>query len=416
VEQAIIMKLAYIAPELGALTSTFIYREITALRDLGAEITPFSTVRPKDAVISEEARSLVAETDYLYEISTVQIAWESILFGLSHPLAVAAGKMRLFHDMIFAKVSTPSDRIKMMWHFMLGCVLARRLRAAGIGHIHAHFAHVATAIAMYGAPMAGATFSFTCHANDIFQRPVALREKTGRAAFTACISQFNVVYLRERGCTEGRLVIVHCAIDVSEYPFRDPKQNVDTPLIFSVGRLVDKKGLVHLINAVAELRSRGVQLQCKIAGNGPLYDSLAARISELGVADSVELMGSQPQEHVRELLRDAAVFALPCVVAPSGDMDGIPVSLMEAMAMGVPVVSGAVSGIPELIESGRNGLLADPTDTQALADALETCLTDEQRRADFATEARHTIETAFEIGQSAKLLVDEFQQVTKSQS
>lgn len=265
---------------------------------------------------------------------------------------------------------------------------------------------------MYAAGMAGIPYSFTAHANDIFVRPVALREKVARSAFCACISHFNTRYLTGKGCDPAKLVVVRCGLDSAEYAYTPPAASTGPVRIFSVGRLIEKKGFVPLLGALARVRDAGIAFQCQIVGDGPLMDTLKRRIADLQLDGQVELLGSQPQERVKALLSCATVFALPCIVAQDGDQDGIPVALMEAMALGVPVVSCPVSGVPELIQDGREGLLAPPHDETRLAEALGRLASDTDLRSRLAEAARARIEREFDSHQSAGQLLGLFTKST----
>ena len=176
-------------------------------------------------------------------------------------------------------------------------------------------------------------------------------------------------------------------------------------MLYFVGRLVEKKGARVLIEALERLRDSGGQFLCRIVGEGPQTEDMRQHVEKASLDDCVELLGSQPQERVKALFDEADVFVLPCVVAADGDRDGIPVALMEAMALGVPVVSTTVSGIPELIQSERDGILTEPGDAQALADALGTLIDDPQRTGELAAAARARIEADFDIDQSADRLL-----------
>ncbi len=400
-------RIAYIAPEYGALTSTFIYREVEALRALGLEVVTYSTLRPKESVISEEARADIETTEFLYDLPKSAIIKDALSELARHPVPVIKARLAVLHDALLSNVYEPADRVKIIWHGMVGAALAKRLRADGVEHIHAHFAHVATAIAMYASICAEIPFSFTNHANDIFQRGTALREKVRRSKFTSCISQYNINYLTDIDCDPEKMKIVRCALDVSEYAFA-PRPTPETFTIFTAGRLVEKKGMTYLVDAVRILKEKGIDVRCRIAGNGPLMESLQQQIGDANLGSTVELMGSQPQERVRELLREASVFVLACVEAADGDIDGIPVSLMEAMAMGVPVISTGVSGIPELIHGGKNGLLATPHNAESLATHIERIITDHEAADTMAKAACHTIETEFEQVLNAQRLKDLF--------
>jgi glycosyltransferase involved in cell wall biosynthesis len=176
-----------------------------------------------------------------------------------------------------------------------------------------------------------------------------------------------------------------------------------------VGRLIEKKGMSDLIAAADILRERGRSFQLEIIGTGPLGPALAADVKRRGLEDRVQLRGAQPLDVIRLAYRRATVFALPSVVAADGDRDGIPTVLLEAMASGVAVVSTRVAGIPELITSGRDGLLVAPRCPAVLAEALDVLLIDPALRARLACAARRTIEACFAVDRSAAQLLALFQ-------
>ncbi|NIA15437.1 MAG: glycosyltransferase [Nitrospiraceae bacterium] len=401
---------AYLAPALGAVTSTFIYREIEAVRARGVEVATFSTRRPSGEVVSAEAESLLADTTYLYELPRSEIAIGALTMAVRRPLRFLGGLCLALRDACGARVSAAADRLKLLWHFVVGSALARRLADGGHDHIHAHFAHMPTSIAMYAAHVAGVTYSFTAHANDIFERPVALKEKVRRSAFTACISEYNRRHLIEAGCLLPRLSLVRCGLDVEQYAWRRPERRDGAFEIYAVGRLVEKKGIEHLVRALAMLRDQGRSFRCRIVGGGPLLEPLRVQVAQASLEGHVELLGAQPQERVKALFGEADAFVLPCVVAASGDRDGIPVALMEAMALGVPVISTGVSGIPELIQPYRNGLLAAPGDAESLAEQLAALMDDAELAVRLSEAARRTIETEFEVGRNAAILARRFVQ------
>ena len=296
------------------------------------------------------------------------------------------------------------ERLKLPWHFLVASYLARQLMLQNIQHLHIHFAHTPTSVGMYGAMMAGIRYSFMGHANDLFQRAALLKEKVERSAFSACISHHNKRWLSERGCDESKLHIVRCAIDTGQYSFRFLERSEGPLNIVSVARLVEKKGIIYLIEALDELRRGGVEFRCRIVGDGPLYEELAHAVSSRGLEEEVELTGSLQQEEIQDMLREAHVFVLPCIVDSQGDQDGIPVALMEAMALGVPVISTPVSGIPELIESESSGLLVQPKDSLGLAEAIARMDRDDQLRAHLAEGARSKIESEFDLSHNVEKL------------
>jgi glycosyltransferase involved in cell wall biosynthesis len=391
------LKIAYLAPELGTLTSTFVYREIEALRKRGVTIALFSTVRPMVEQVFEEARSIIEETTYLYDARPVPVAFGALHCLIHHPLRFCRALGLVARDALVAHTPAASDRIKMFWHFLTGCRLAQLLVSRDVEHVHAHFAHVPAAIAMYAAMLAGIPFSFTAHANDLFERGTALREKVARSAFTAAISDYNRRFLIDAGCPADRIHVVHCGLDVEEYEYRGRSPENGLAMLFSVGRFVPKKGFDVLLDALSRLKLKNLPFRCVIVGTGPLYDEMRTKAQSSGLLECLELPGAMPQECVKDMLVSADVFVLPCVVAKSGDRDGIPVALMEAMALGVPVVSTAISGIPELVVNAENGLLVAPNDHVALSQALEQLVQNPAYGATLAKHARETIEEQFNL-------------------
>lgn len=405
-------RVAYIASELGALSGTFVYREIRELRRQGTEVVCFGTRRPDDPVRSEEAEAVVAETTYLYDSSKRRLAWDAASYATRHPLRAATTAGTALTDCVGGDLPNAAERVKAVWHAVVGLALAGRLTRLGATHIRAHFAHVPTSIAMYASLASRVPFSFTGHANDLFERASLLREKLHRCAFSSCISAYNRSFLERQGASLEKLPIVRCGIELDQFPFRDSSASSDTPHLLFVGRLVEKKGAHVLLEAVARAKSLGTDFVADIVGSGPLSEQLMARAVELGLESRVVFHGSQTQERVRELLRGASLFVLPCVVAASGDRDGIPVALMEAMACGVPCISTPVSGIPELIEHGTSGVLVDEGDPEALAAAIGALLSEPERARRLASAARQRIEEEFSMLQNVVRLRERIEAAT----
>jgi len=163
-----------------------------------------------------------------------------------------------------------------------------------------------------------------------------------------------------------------------------------------VGRLVDKKGLPYLLEACRMLKSEGQSFRCVIVGEGPQRRPLEGMVRSFGLGGLVTFPGAVSQERVLDLYREAAVFALPCQVMGNGDRDGIPNVLVEAMAVGLPVISTAISGIPELITSGHDGLLVPERDVQALTSAIQTLMQDEALRERLGRQARSSVARKFD--------------------
>ena len=277
--------------------------------------------------------------------------------------------------------------------------LACAVRRSKIDHLHAPFASEAATVTRLASRLAGVPYSFTARAKDIFHESVQsedLRRKLRDASGVVTISDYHLAYLRETyGHLADRVIRVYNGLDLVEYPYTEPRHRA--PVILAVGRLVEKKGFADLIQAFALLAERGRPFRCRIIGAGALKPDLEARIEDLGLEDSVELVGPRPQNEVIQEMRNAAVLAMPCIVAADGDRDGLPNVIQEALALGTPVISTDVTGIPEVVRDEQTGLQVPQNDPAALAHALERLLADPDLRVRLARKARSLIEAEFDI-------------------
>ncbi len=289
--------------------------------------------------------------------------------------------------------------------FVQAVPLARRAARRGVAHVHAHFASHAATAAWIVHRLTGIPFSFTAHANDLFVSPSLLCLKVEDARFAIAISEYNRGVLRER-CPPARHVeLVHCGVDTERYSWRGLDDR-DRDRLVCVASLSPKKGHVHLLEALALLAERRPGLVLEFVGDGPERERIHRRARELGVSESVRLLGALSSDQVRATLAEARVFVLPSVPLPSGRMEGIPVALMEAMASGVPVVATRLSGIPELVQDGVTGLLVEPGDARGLAAAIASACDDDKLAAELALRARELVERSFNLGREAERLGD----------
>lgn len=247
---------------------------------------------------------------------------------------------------------------------------ARRIDRAGDEHLHAHFGAGAALDALRIGRLLGLSYSVTFHGYDIFLTPRNLPEKLRRAAFATSGSEFTVNHLRSRH-PGARVHKVIMGIDPERWRRTAPPAT--TGKILAVGRLVEKKGFAHLLRAAAQLRDAPGFGGIDLVGDGPLRDGLHALHTELALGSSVRFLGAQPSERVRALLEEAAIVAIPCVVAADGDTDSMPVIAKEALAMEVPVVASDIAGLPEVVREPW-GRTATAGDADALASALRDVL------------------------------------------
>lgn len=392
------LRIAYLGPELPSLSATFIYEELLGLERRGVAVTPFSVRRPAQPAAGQD--DLAHRTQVLYGRSAVALVLDGLTALPSFGRRALKSLGWLARDMATVGLHRPMAW-KLAYQWLMGARLARSLQRAGCTHLHVHFAHTPAQIAMYASAFSGVPFTIMAHANDIFERGLLLRQKAQRACKLLTISQYNLAYLRSVGVPEDDLAVVRCGVSF------EPRADVpaySTKPVYRIGtlcRLVEKKGVDDLIRALALLRGAPWRVELSIAGDGPLREPLAALARELQVDGSVHFVGALGHDAVTGWMHSLDVFAVACKKDSNGDMDGIPVVLMEAMSQRVPVVSTRLSGIPELVMHEQTGLLAPPADPPALATELRRLFESPDLRARLAGAA--VLHVQAEFGQQVNL-------------
>lgn len=385
-------RLAYLANYFPSLTETFIYREVMELKRRQVDVALYSIRKPREGEVSREALPLREATWYLLPVGAGALVASHAWFFCCRPLAYC----RTFLKMVTGTHQSFRDRGRSVNHFGEGVVLARRMMRDRISHIHAHFASQSTSVARVVHLLTGIPYSFTGHAHDIWHDRLLLPEKLQEAVFVVTCSRFAREFIsREREGSGDKIHVVYHGLDVRK--FAPPKEETKVRnLILSVGSLGETKGFPDLIRACALLRQRGVSFECLIVGEGRQRAELEQLIGELGLTDTIRLVGSVPQESLIDFYHKAWVFALPCIVLEDGRRDGLPNVLMEAMATGVPVISTTTTAKGELIEDGREGLLVAPHAPEELADAIFRLCQDAGLRERLWREGRRKMEQEFD--------------------
>lgn len=396
------LRVIYVVSLFPCWSETFIVREIKALIERGVDVRIVSLKHPVEALVQSDAAALASRV--IYPPKGWALVRQCLAEAVSNPTATGSELVGLWRGLRGRPLALAKSWV--VWVRTLG--LLATLRRLQPRHLHAHWATYPSTAAFWVSGRTRIPFSFTAHAHDIFLEDHLLLPKLKAAAFGVTISDFNRRYLAEHisPLATSRVRVIHCGVEPGDYAFRP--RGRQPGLVLSVGRLDTIKGFPCLIEACAILAHRGVAFECAIIGDGPLRESLEQRISELGLQHRVRLLGACKQEQVREHLYAASVFALASVVTAQGDRDGIPVALMEAMACGTPVVSTTVSGIPELVTHGYNGLLAEPGDARGLASCIEQMLASPENACKMAERARRTIEADFDVAVEAGKLVEGF--------
>jgi glycosyltransferase involved in cell wall biosynthesis len=407
---------AYLLKRYPRLSETFILNEMRALERLGARLQVFSLLRPEEALIHDAAAELRAPVTY-FPATWPQKLW---LGAKAHATMVLSEPKRYLHavGLTFWWCMRSRRPVSVWKQFFRSAYIAVHCRQQGVRHLHAHFANAPATVARLVSVMCDVPHSFTTHAKDLYlTRKETLRRRIKRAAFVLTCTRYNLDYLRSFVPHEdwNKMHLIYHGIDLTSFPFKRcwrTKSSAEAsslaadglPLVLCVARLVPKKGLKDVISAGAILRLRGVSFRCAIVGEGPLRADLSRQIERLGLGEVVSLLGAMPHDRLIPIYQQASVFALSPQITEDGDRDGIPNVIAEAMAAGVPVVSSRVSGIPELVEHGKTGLLVESGDATALADAIERLLRDPAECRELAVAARRKIETSFECWETAKTL------------
>lgn len=293
-----------------------------------------------------------------------------------------------------------------------GAIALQILQLGRVRHLHGHFCHGATTITWFVSMLTSIPFSFTAHAKDLYLDELnpgdLLPRKLAAAAFATTCTAANHAHLMRIAEPGARVRLVYHGLDLDYFRPR-PGQPGDVPTILSVGRFVEKKGFQFLVEACARLRKAGLRFRCLLVGDrGDQSERIRQLIRKLNLGESVFIREAVTQDKLRDLYAQASVFALPCQVVASGDRDGIPNTLAEAMAMAIPVVSTAVSGIPELIDDGIQGLLVPPGDSAALASALQRVLSDRAFRDALGTAGRAKVCAMFDSRRTIRELQELF--------
>lgn len=306
----------------------------------------------------------------------------------------------------------PSHLARALVTVALACAHAKEIHRSGHSvHLHAHYATYPALAAWVCHKLLGLGYSFTAHAHDLYIDQSMLPTKIADADFVVTISEYNRRFL-DRFVPPGSTVsVVHCGIDVAKYAYREREMPEEGPVhALCVASLGEKKGHQVLFRALA-IGGPGVdRIQLDLIGPGPLRKSLGRLAEELGIEDRITFHGSRTETDVRDALGGADMFVLPSVIAADRQMEGLPVSIMEALACGLPTVSTALSGIPEIIIDGETGLLATPGDAQSLRDALEAMIGNPSAAKQYSRAGRKLVERQFDLDSATAALSQLFEQ------
>jgi glycosyltransferase involved in cell wall biosynthesis len=427
---------AYILKGFPRLSETFIASEIYRLEQAGLRLRLF-VIKPLD---ENEQHPIVerisVKPDYLPPTTSLTgtslFKWLAENLGIflpslarcgsRHPFKVARAAVAAFAQAVRARRAFWSWPRKIyLKEFLQAASIADKLsNASEVRHLHAHFCHGAATVTWLAAIITGLPFSFTAHAKDIYCESLnpagLLSRKMSAASFVVTCTDANREYLQRLSGTT-----VHCIYHGLNADFTrllkeqaGPSPRNGHMRVLSVGRIVAKKGFDIFVEACGILRNRGVSFETIIVGeDGEHSEEVKRRIKALGLEQDVKLAGPMPQARLFEEYRRATMFCLPCRVLDNGDRDGIPNVLVEAMACGLPVVTTGISGIPEVVKDGINGLLVPTENPEALADALIRINQNQSLARRLSSEAQSTVSECFDGERFAAQLAALFKEAVR---
>jgi glycosyltransferase involved in cell wall biosynthesis len=391
------VRIAYLLHRFPRITDTFIRREIRSLQELGTDVRVISVWKPKQFEITT---TILAEwshdTQFALPRSTLSIVLIVLTFAVRSPLRfIEAARVAFL-------TSRPGARglLYQSFYFVEAILVADLLRCNTIAHVHNHIGDHSGTVTMLAAKLAGIGYSITFHGWPVFfdAKYSRIKEKVQGARFTRSISYFcrSQLMMFSECDDPSSFKIVHCGLDIDKYNYRAPRQEIRN--LLCVSRLSPEKGLTVLIRALSLLRERGYDLELRVAGDGPTKEHLQKLASEIGLAERIHFIGFLSEDEIIRELRDSDLFVLPSFI------EGIPVSAMEAMAVGLPVIATNVAGTSELIEDGKTGILVRPSDAEALADAVVRLIKDYEFRLRAAELGRKKVIDEFDIHKEAAKL------------
>ncbi len=361
------MKIAYLVNQYPKVSHSFIRREILALEAKGMEITRYSVRSCATQLVDEEDLKELKQTTYLLDVGIIGLLFNIFKTILLKPVSFIRALQ------LTCKIGYGSER-GLILHFAYlaeACVLSFLLSKAQIKHIHAHFGTNSTAVAMLCSMLGETSYSFTIHGPEEFDKPkaIALPEKIKRAKFVAVISSYGKSQAY-RWCDYQdwqKINIIRCGLD-EKFIKAEISQLPRANKLIQVGRLCPQKGQLLLLQALGRLKEKGIDFQLTLVGDGELRGAIENLAKTLNLESEVNITGWATSDEVKEKIKEAKLMVMPSFA------EGLPVVIMESLALARPVISTYVAGIPELVVNEESGWLISAGDIDSLADSIELAL------------------------------------------
>jgi glycosyltransferase involved in cell wall biosynthesis len=385
-------RVAYLLLWFPEPSQTFVLDEVNTLVRLGLDVRVYTLYGPRPASAIAGMAKVLAPVRHLGTAALKAMVRDLLNLGRTWG-PEAAPFLRRVALRRWRSLETGGEAL---WACLAGVHLAGIMTADGIDHLHAPWANGPATAAWVASKLSGIPFSFSGRAHDLYPPDGALTEKMAAADFIRTNTRINQQYLTAR-CPRLAGKVVNVYNGVSLAPAAGPRPPARAPFhLLALGRLVPKKGFAVLLAACRNLRAQGVEVRLTLAGDGPERGKIRELIHREGLADRVSLPGAVPYREVAGLMAAADLLVMPSLIAPSGDRDGIPNVILEALLCEVPVVASAVSGIPEVIRDGDTGWLTAPGDPEGLARAVAAALADPAEARRRAERGRDLVRQEFD--------------------
>ena len=403
------MRTAYILLWFPAPTETFIFREVVNLKRMGLPLRVFTLYGEHKGALSAEMQAMAPEVERLGWRALPRLLravayWRRRKPDVVREIMRSVGKLQLHWRHL-------EKSIESAWALLAAFELARRFEAEGIEHIHASWASGCATAAWAASRLTGLPFSFTARAWDIYPPDGLIRDKIRDAVLIRTETAANVRHLS--AFTDGNLDKFQ--VTYNGVPLQDCEEAavaMRPPYhLLAAGRFVRKKGFDQLICAAKILADRGVDFHLTLAGDGQLRWHLKWLVARLGLKARVRFAGFVPHDEIAALFAASDIFVMPCIVAPSSDRDGLPTVILEALMHRVPVVTTAVSGIPELIEDGDTGLLVPEKDPAAIAAAVQRLIADRDAALALAERGRARVRAQFDPARNHRRVFELYERI-----
>jgi glycosyltransferase involved in cell wall biosynthesis len=399
------VRIAFIDYTTGGRTSTFLLRELIELQRLGLDFEVFRHKRPEGDSADESLSRLERPVHDLRPVRILPLLRRLAVTTSRHPLRTASCLLLA----LLGSVLSVKDRARTLLHLGAALSWAPLLERGRFDRVHALWASGPGSTGLFLSRLTGLPFSFSCHATDIFVERLLLPEKLRHADVVVTCTRFNRGYLEERfpvDVTHRLVRVSHHGLPLDRLVPRPRTGSSGTKVVLAIGQLDPKKGFPLLVEALALVRDAGLSFRCRIIGEGRDRPAIEETARRHGLTSAIELPGAMPFSRVIDEFRRATLFVMPSLTTPKEDRDGIPNVVLEAMAMGIPVVATSVSGIPEVVEDGRTGLLVPEKRKDLLADAVQRLLTDDSLGPALAARARERVERDFDQARNGAHLLE----------